>query len=206
MAGPLRFHLLAERDEHVDGVLDGISARQLVGLANHIARFRQQHSFCRCRTAIKADKTAHRFADPELGADKFRNRVLLFEAGKLFLRGTQTSGARLRLLRLAADRDVVLEALRAHVDADFCLFIFAKFNCAQCGKILRILRDLDQIFRFCALRKLDLALLPSARDVLLPCFLHTADETVWPAQKKHVRTKRMPARKHGQVLQNNGIE
>ena len=35
----LRLHLLAERDEHVDGVLDGIAARQLVGLAEHVTRF-----------------------------------------------------------------------------------------------------------------------------------------------------------------------
>ena len=89
----LRLHLLAERDEHVDGVLDGIPARQLVGLAEHIARLREQHSFRRSRTAVKADESAHRLADTELRADKFRDRVLLLESGELFLGGAQTSSA-----------------------------------------------------------------------------------------------------------------
>ncbi len=37
--GSLRLHLLTQRDEHVDGVLYGIAARELIGLAEHIADF-----------------------------------------------------------------------------------------------------------------------------------------------------------------------
>ena len=178
----LRLHLVAESHEHVNSVLDGIPVRQLVGLAQHIARFREQYSFRRGRTAVKADESAHGFTDTEVGANKSRDRVFLLEAGEFFLGGAQTSGPRLRLFSLPADGDVVLEALGAHVDTDLGLFVLAKLHGAQRGEVLRVFRNFDQVFRFGALRKLDFALLPGAGNVLLPRFFHAANERIGTSQ------------------------
>ena len=57
-----------------------------------------------------------------------------------------------------------------------------------------------------AFRNLDLALFPHPGNVLLPGFLHAANETVRTAQQQHMRTQRVPARKHRQVLQHDRIE
>ena len=77
----------------------------------------------------------------------FGMRVLRLELRQFFVGGAQTGRARLGLLRLPADGNVVLQTLRAHVDADFRLFVLAELDRAQRGKILRVVRDLDQIFR-----------------------------------------------------------
>ena len=136
----------------------------------------------------------------------FGNRVLLLELGQLFVGGAEARGAGLRLLRLPADRDVVLQALGAHVDADFGLFVLAELDRAQRREILRVVRNLDQVFRLHAFGKLDLALFPGAGNVLLPGFFHAANEAVRASEQQHVRTQCVAASQHGEVLQNDGVE
>ncbi len=152
--------------------------------------------------------TNPRTVDPgrKLRADELRHPILLFEFRQLCIRGAQAGSAGLRLLRLASDGDVVLQALGAHVDADFGLFILAELNRTQRGEVLRVLRNLDQFFGLRALGQLYLALFPGARNVLLPRFLHAADETVRTAQQQHVRTQCVAAREDREILQNDGIE
>ena len=172
----LRFHLLAQCDKHVDGVLDGIAARQLVGLAHHVAVFGEQHGLRRRRSAVESDKSADHSSRRKRRAHELRDAILFFELSQFCVRGAQAGGAGLRLLRLASNGDVVLQALGAHVDADFGLFILAKLDCTQRREILRVLRDLDQSSGLspsgiCTLRS------SQVRGMfMLPGFLHAADE------------------------------
>ena len=156
----LRLHLLAERDEHVDGVLDRIAPRKLVRLAQHVALFGEKNSLGRGRTAIQSNESAHGFTDAKLCADEFRDRVLLLELCQLLIGGAKARRAGLRLFGLAADSNVILEALGAHVDADFGLFVLAELNRAERGEILRVVRNLDQIFEGSLLREVGLCAPP----------------------------------------------
>ena len=58
----LGLDLLANRREHVDGVLDRIAIRKLIGLAQDIARLREQHGFGGSRSAIDADEAVNGLA------------------------------------------------------------------------------------------------------------------------------------------------
>ena len=63
-----------------------------------------------------------------------------------------------------------------------------------------------QIFRLHPFGDLHLALFPGPGNVLLPRFLHAADKAVRTAEQQHMRTQRVAARQHGQVLQNDGVK
>ena len=89
---------------------------------------------------------------------------------------------------------------------DTIVFGFAKFDGTQRGKVLSVLRNLDQIFRLCSCRNFNFALLPHARNIRLPRFAHAADESVRTAEQEHVRAQCVPTSEHAQVLQNDRLE
>ena len=82
----------------------------------------------------------------------------------------------------------------------------AELDRAERGEILRILRNLDQIFRLCAFGNRNLALLPHPRNVRLPGLAHPFDKAVRTAEQQHMRTQRMAARQHAEILQNDGLK
>ena len=61
----LRFHLAAQVLEHFDRVLNRISVRELVGLAQNVALLIEQNGFGGSRAAVDADEAANRLAFPE---------------------------------------------------------------------------------------------------------------------------------------------
>ena len=202
----LRLHLAAQILEHLDGVLDGIPVRELVGLAEDGALFVEQHRLGGSRAAVDADEAAHRLALLERGGDEFLPAVLLPEDRQLVVAFHQARAARLGFFFLAAEIDVVDELVEAVVAADAILLALAEFDRPESGEILRVLRHLDQLFRLRSRRDFHLALFPHARDVGLPRLAHSADEGIGAAEQQHVRTKRVAARQHAQVLQHDGVK
>ena len=92
------------------------------------------------------------------------------------------------------------------VAAEAIFFTLAELYGAEGREVLRILRNLDQIFRLCTLGNLDLAVLPDAWNVGLPGFTHTANKAVRAAQQQHVRLQGIAARQDAQVLKHDGVE
>ena len=92
------------------------------------------------------------------------------------------------------------------VAADAVVLAAAKFNRAQCREVLRVLRDFDQILRFRPVGNLDLTLLPHARDVGLPGFAHSANETVRASEQENMWTQSVSAGEDAQVLQDDGFK
>ena len=202
----LRFDLLAQRREHVDGVLDRIAVGKLVRLAEHIAGIGEQHGFGGSRAAVDADESSDHRAGRKGRALEPGDRVLLLEFPSSSSDALSPAAAGLCFLRLPAYRDVVFQTLGADVNADVGVFILAELDCAECRKVLRVLRNLDQIFRLRAFRNFDLALFPHPGDVLLPSLFHAANEAVRAAQQQHMRTQCVSACEHRQVLQHDGIK
>ena len=88
----------------------------------------------------------------------------------------------------------MLELGRSLIPTHIRIFVFAKFDGTERGKVLRIVRSLDELFRRHALGNGDLALLPRFGNVVLPCLAHALNETVGAAEQQDVRTKGVPAR------------
>src|SRR5215472_4301480 len=198
--------LRLNRHEHVDCVLDGVAVRELIRFAQHLTSFREQHRLRRGRAAVDADESLYRLASSERLPLELRYGVLLFELRELFVGGTESCATRLRLFRLAADSDVVLETLRAEIDSRVGVFVLAELHRADCSEILCVVWNLDEVFRLGTFGQLHLALFPHFGDVLLPGFLHAAYKAVRTAEQQHMRTQGVAARQHGQILQHNGIE
>ena len=71
---------------------------------------------------------------------------------------------------------------------------------------MRVVGDLDQVFRLAAFGNLNLALFPHARNVGLPGLTHAADESVGAAEEKNVRTECVPAGEDAEILQDDGFK
>ena len=88
-----------------------------------------------------------------------------------------------------------------------CVFLtLAELDRANRGKVLRVLRNFDQVFGLGAFGNLNLAFLPHARYVRLPCLPHAANKAVGPAQQENVWAQSIAARKNAQILQNNSFK
>ena len=128
------------------------------------------------------------------------------ERGKLSVFRTRPLPPDDGFLFRAAIVDVIEQLFGAEIAADLRLVLFAKLDRSQRGKVLRVLRYLDQLLRRRALRDLDFAFFPHAGNVGLPCLAHAADESVRSAQQQHVRAQRMSASQHAEILQHDGFE
>ncbi len=202
----LRFDLAAQVLEHFNRVLDRIAVRELISLAENVAVLIEQHGLGRGGTAVDADEAADSLVGVEGRRNEFLAPVCFFESIQFLVAGGQALGAGLGFLFLASELDVVHQLVVATVTADAVLFAFAELNGAHGGKVLRVLRNLDQILGLGAVGNLHLALLPHAGNIRLPGFAHAFDEAVRPAEQQHVRPQGMAAGQHAEVLQHDGFE
>ena len=106
---PLRLDLFAQLVEDVDRVLDGISFRELIGLAQHVAVGRQQHALGGGGPAIEPDERRNLIAGGKCCRREPLGRVMTLEGLELFRRGAQTAPAGRRLLFQPTHIDVALE-------------------------------------------------------------------------------------------------
>src|ERR1700730_17337078 len=202
----LLLKLAAKVFEHLDGVLNRIAVRELVGFAEDVAIFVKKNGFRRRGPAIDADETADGLAALEGRRNKFFAAIFLVEGGKFIRALHQTRAAGFGLLFLASEFDVMDELVESLVTTDTIFFALPKFDGTKGGKILSVLRNLDEFFRLRAFGDFDFAFLPHAGNVSLPSLAHPADETVGAAQEQNMRTERVPAGEHAEILQNNCIK
>ena len=94
----------------------------------------------------------------------------------------------------------MFEALRSQIAADAFIFFPAKLHGANGGKVQRICRRLDVIFRAGSFGKLDSAFLPDLRDVVLPGLAHATNKTFRSTQQQNVRPQRVSPGQDGQIL------
>src|SRR4029077_18984819 len=163
-----------------------VSVRELVGLAKNVAPVIQQDRFGRSRPSVDTDKTADRLAFLERRRGKFLPAVGFLEAVKFPVFRNQPLGAGLRFLLLSAELDVINQLGVALVTATAIVFALAKLNRTQGPKVLRVIRDFNQVFGLRAIGNSDFALLPHARNVCLPGLAHPFDEAVRSTQQQNV--------------------
>ena len=202
----LRLHLAAQFLEDIDRVLDRVSFRQLIRLAEDVAVGRQQHALGGGRSAVEADERGDAVARGKCCGRETLRHVLALERLELFRRRAQPFSAGRRLFFETADIDVALERGGAGIAANRFVFGLAELDGAERGEVLGVLRRFDQRLGRLARRDLDAALGPHLRNVVLPGLAHAADERVRSAEQQHVRPQRVAARQHGQVLQHDGVE
>ena len=172
----------------------GIAVRELVGLAQNVAAIIQQHGLGGSRAAVDADKAADGLALLECCRRKLLAPVGFLEAVEFSFFRNQAFRAGLCFLLLAAEFDVVHQLLVSLIAADAIVFALAEFDRAQGGEVLRVVRNLDQVFRLRALGNRNFALLPHARNVRLPGLAHALDKAVRSAQQQNVWPQRVAAR------------
>ncbi len=167
--------LLAQLLEHLDPILDRIAVGKLVGLAKDLALFVQQDGLGGCGTAIDAHKAGDHLAGQKFRGNELLLAVFLLKLLELGVFCDQALATGDGLFLRAAVIDVVQQLLDAEISAHLRLFVLAEFDRAQSREVLRVLRHLDQLFRLHPLRDLDLALLPHARNICLPCLAHALE-------------------------------
>jgi hypothetical protein len=191
--------------EQLLGVRDRIAFRQLIGLAQHGAVFADEHRLRRSGAAVEADDRAHLLARRKRRGRESWNRV----RGPKRLERVGISGKRwpgsLAELRLAATGDEGLQRIEAAVQSDAFRFVQAVHHGAVGGVVLRVGRDDDQFFERHVSRTLESARLPCFGDPLAPALLKEREERVRPSEEQHLRTQRVPAREHRQVLHHDGV-
>ena len=205
--GVLRLDLPAQVLEHLDRVLNRIAVRELIGLAEDVAAFVEQHGFGRGRTAIDSDKAGDGRVLLKHRGHEFLAAIGFFEGVEFGAIFDQALAAGLGLFFLAAEVDVVNQVARSRDSSrrnrlplrpNSTAPSAAKY-CAFCGTLIRS-------SGFAPSGICDFALFPHARNVGLPRLAHAANEAVRPAEQQHMRAQRVAAREHAQVLQHDGFE
>ena len=205
--GALRFHLPAQVLEHLNRVLNRIAVRELIGLAEDVAVFIQQHRLGRSRAAIDADKAADRLPFWNAAGVNFFRRYASLKTSSSSGFSDQALAAGLRLFLLPSELDVVNQLV---VAADSsrrsrlrCLpnsiAPSAAKYCAFCGTLIRSSGFAPS--GIATLRSFHMRGMFACHASRMP-----ANKTVRPAQQQHVRPQRVAARQHAQVLQHDRFE
>jgi hypothetical protein len=138
-------------------------------------------------TTVNADKSPYGATFLKSHWRELFATVGISESSELDGVGDEAFSSSLGFFLLPAEFNIANQFRVAAIAADAVVLTAAEFNGTECGKVLRVLWDLDQIVGLRTFWNGDLALLPHARDVCLPCFAHPANKTVGATQEQHVR-------------------
>src|SRR5579863_9909512 len=174
--GILRFDLSAQVLEHLNCVLNRIAIRKLVSLTKNVALFVEQYRLGRSRSAIDSDKSPNRCSTLESSRNEFLATIQVFERIQFVRVCDESLGAGLGFFFLTSKLDVVNQLVITAIASHAIFFALAELNRAHGGKVLRILRNFNEIFGLGAIWYGNLALGPHTWNVCLPGFAHAADK------------------------------
>ena len=142
----------------------------------------------------------------ELAGHKLLGLVALSKCGQFIFALIKARAAFLLLFLRAADVHVPFELLVTRVNPDLGVFVQGEADATECGKVLGVFRNLDQLFRVFVRRQREVPFLPDLRDVGPPAVLHSLDVGIRSTEQQHYRAQRVAAREHGKVLLDDGLE
>jgi len=99
-----------------------------------------------------------------------------------------------------------VQFVHALVDADRRRLAKRHFNTPERCVVQRVFRHVDVRLGRLAVRHLNFSFFPDARQVQPPRLLQALEEEVRPAEQRHFRRRRVPARQRGQVLVHDRLE
>ncbi len=195
--------------EYLDGVLDGIALRELIGLGEDAALvvLRDENGFGGSGAAVDADEAFDHVARLESDRRELLGAVLLFEGREVgFVLGKADAAAALALFFFATDIHVPLELFEANILTYIVIFALAELDGTDRGEVLRVLGGLDEIFRRDAFGERSIALFPDFRDVGLPAIAHALDVAIGAAEQEHHGLEGVATGENGEVLHDDGFE
>jgi hypothetical protein len=198
-------HVLAKLGEQLLRVLDGVALRELVGLADDLALFVEQHGLARGAAAVDPDHAAHHLAGRERHGREARDGVHLLEVADLVGRAHERRPGALAEARLASVLHVVDEPLEPAEAPHVRGLAQAVHARAEGRVVLRVVGHEDELFDGHVFGVGVAALSPRLGDAQAPALLQEGQVGVGAAEQDDAVLERRAARQHREVLQHDGV-
>ena len=200
------FHLPSQIAQHFNRIRNRVALREPIRLGQHFAALRQEHSLGGGGPDVQADKGLDLFVALKCCGNKLRRLVMLFERLQFICGSAEPRPPGSDRPLLVPGIEQALQRGTAKVAAVLLRFAHSEFDCSDRGKIQRIRRGLNQVFRRLARGELHAPFLPEQRYIVLPSLAHSAQKSIRPAQQQNLRHQRMAAGQHAEILQHNGVK